>query len=249
MLKQISDLYEEHKATDDAEKKKEIYAKIDKISFDAPEIVATNEYDKLLSSLGAKGTNAYTSNERVVYMNDISVNELEKWLQVESEHFGQLVLRLFHTELETVYEEFNMGQDNNGRQACFALYHNLFPGHVYGEQTTIGKAEHLKNPSMVNIHKYFDTYYRPNNIAVAMVGDIKMDETIQLIDKYFGKLEAKEVPKVEHKPAKEITGVVKDTVRGPQPANVMCDRDRLDMNVLAKIGVVKELTLEEIFNY
>jgi zinc protease len=221
MIQQISDLYEEHKATDDPEKKKEIYAKIDKISFDAAKLVAANEYDKLLSQLGAKGTNAYTSNERTVYMNDVPVNELEKWLEVESTRFSQLVLRLFHTELETVYEEFNMGQDNDGRQAYFALYRNLFPGHVYGEQTTIGKAEHLKNPSMVNIHNYFDTYYRPNNMALAMVGDIKMDETIQLIDKYFGKLENKEVAPVEHKPAKAINGIVKDTITGPQPANVM----------------------------
>ena len=177
MIEEISELYEQHKATDDTNEKKAIYAKIDSISYQAAKMVAANEYDKLMSTLGAKGTNAYTSNERTVYMNDIPANELEKWLMVESERFSQLVLRLFHTELETVYEEFNMGQDQDGRQAYQALYKNLFPGHVYGEQSTIGKPEHLKNPSMVNIHNYFDTYYVPNNMAIAMVGDIDMDET------------------------------------------------------------------------
>ncbi|ALO17084.1 protease3 [Salinivirga cyanobacteriivorans] len=220
MIEEISELYEQHKATDDDNEKKAIYAKIDSISYQAAKMVAANEYDKLMSTLGAKGTNAYTSNERTVYMNDIPANELEKWLMVESERFSQLVLRLFHTELETVYEEFNMGQDQDGRQAYQALYKNLFPGHVYGEQSTIGKPEHLKNPSMVNIHNYFDTYYVPNNMAIAMVGDIDMDETIKMVDEHFGKLEKNPVEPINHGKADPIKGIVRDTVSGPQPASV-----------------------------
>ena len=76
-----------------------------------------NEYDKMVKRIGARGTNAYTSTERTVYINDIPSDELEKWMMIESERFQECVLRLFHTELETVYEEFNRGQDNDGRQA------------------------------------------------------------------------------------------------------------------------------------
>lgn len=220
MIEEISDLYEQHAATDDPEEKKAIYAKIDSISYIAAKMVAANEYDKLMSTLGATGTNAYTSNERTVYMNNIPANELEKWMMVESERFSQLVLRLFHTELETVYEEFNMVQDRDGFQAYRALYKNLFPGHVYGEQTTIGKAEHLKNPSMVNIHNYFDTYYVPNNMAIALVGDIDMEEAIKMVDEHFGQMKNNSVTAVNHGEAKPIEGIVKDTVRGPQPASV-----------------------------
>src|SRR6056297_3501816 len=220
LLAEISELYEQHKATDDKEEKKAIYAKIDSISYRAAKLVAANEYDKLVSSLGAKGTNAYTSNERTVYMNDIPVNEMEKWLKIESERFSQLVLRLFHTELETVYEEFNMYQDSDYTLLNKALMANMFPGHVYGEQTVIGEPEHLKNPSMVNIHNYFDTYYVPNNMAVAMVGDIDLEETIKLVDKYFGKLEKKPVEPIDHGEAEPLTSIVKDTVSGPQPASV-----------------------------
>ncbi|MCV5005329.1 insulinase family protein, partial [Escherichia coli] len=63
-----------------------------------------------------------------------------------------------------------------------------------GQQTTIGTAEHLKSPSMVAIHKYFDTYYVPNNMAVVLVGDLDFDKTIALADQYFGSFQYKELP-------------------------------------------------------
>ena len=221
LLDQISALYEQHKATDDPAMKKEIYKEIDRISQEAAKYVATNEYDKLISSLGGNGTNAYTTNERTVYMNNIPSNELEKWLKLESERMFNLVLRIFHTELETVYEEFNMGQDRDGTKAYFALMSNLFPNHPYGQQTTIGKAEHLKNPSMENIKKYWSTYYVPNNMAICLSGDFDMEETIKLIDKYYGSLEAKEVPENVLPKEEPITEVKEIEVLGQQAEFVM----------------------------
>ncbi len=107
LIDEISDLYEQHKAEHNSEKKKEIYKKIDEISQKASEFAIANEYDKIISSLGASGTNAHTWFDETVYKNNIPNNELEKWLKVEKERFTELVLRLFHTELESVYEEFN----------------------------------------------------------------------------------------------------------------------------------------------
>jgi len=193
-LKKISDLYEELRSVVDQEKRDLIYHQIDSVSGEAAKYAVANEYDKMISSLGAKGTNAYTSLERTVYINDIPSNELEKWLSIESERFSQLVLRLFHTELETVYEEFNRAQDNDARLSWYTLMANLFKKHPYGTQTTIGTSEHLKNPSMEKIHQYFDTYYVPNNMAIILSGDIEPDKTVELIEKYFGDFEYKEVP-------------------------------------------------------
>lgn len=185
-LKQISDLYEAHKAESNPEKKSEIYRQIDSISNVASQYAVANEYDKLISSLGATGTNAHTWFDETVYKNNIPSNELEKWMIIESERFSELVLRLFHTELEAVYEEFNRAQDNDFRLIHYALMENLFPESHYGTQTTIGTSEHLKNPSLVAIEKYFDEYYIPNNMAVVLVGDLEFDAAIQLVDKYFG---------------------------------------------------------------
>ena len=103
LLDQISDLYEQHKAEQNLEKKKEIYRKIDEISQEASQYAIANEYDKAISSLGATGTNAHTWLDETVYKNNIPNNELEKWLKIEKERFSDLVLRLFHTELESVY--------------------------------------------------------------------------------------------------------------------------------------------------
>ncbi|MBL0044628.1 MAG: insulinase family protein [Flavobacteriales bacterium] len=131
---------------------------IDSLSSVAAALAVPNEYDKMIKSIGARGTNAYTSTERTVYINDVPSDELEKWMMIESERMQTCVLRLFHTELETVYEEFNRGQDNDGRQAAQKLDQLLYPNHPYGTQTTIGTGEHLKNPSMVKIHQFFDSW-------------------------------------------------------------------------------------------
>ncbi len=220
LLDAISDLYEKHRETADPAQKKAIYHQIDSLSHEASKFAVPNEYDKMITSLGAKGTNAYTWVEQTVYVNDIPSNELEKWLMVESERFQTLVLRLFHTELETVYEEFNRGEDSDTRKSWQAMYKGLFPNHPYGTQTTIGEGEHLKNPSMVNIHNYFDKYYVPNNIAICLSGDLDPDATIDLIDQYFGKWQKKDVEPFSFTPDEPLAAVQEINVTGVQPEHV-----------------------------
>ncbi|MEY8870042.1 M16 family metallopeptidase [Meridianimaribacter flavus] len=219
-LKQISDLYEEHKAETDPEKKKALYKKIDEVSLEASNYCVANEYDKMVSSLGATGTNAHTWFEETVYKNKIPANELDKWLKLESERFSQLVLRLFHTELEAVFEEFNRGQDNDFRKSYAAMLDGLFPNHPYGQQTTIGTGEHLKNPSMVAIHNYFDKYYVPNNMAMVLVGDLDFDATIKKVNETFGKLERKEVTHPTLPVEEPITAPIVKEVFGPESESV-----------------------------
>ena len=207
LLQQISDLYEQHKAEKDPAKKIALYKKIDEVSQEASKYAVANEYDKLISSLGASGTNAHTSLEETIYHNNIPNNELEKFLMIESERFNELTLRLFHTELEAVYEEFNRSQDNDGRLVFYKLMENLYPTSHYGTQTTIGTSEHLKNPSMVAIHNYFDKYYVASNMAVLLIGDFDFDTAVPLIDKYFGGMDKKPAPTqyvATEQPIKEI---------------------------------------------
>lgn len=220
LLNKISDLYEQHKAETDPEKKRAIYRVIDSISQEASKISIANEYDKMVSALGAQGTNAWTWHEETVYTNRIPSNELDKWLTLESERFSKLVLRLFHTELEAVYEEFNRAQDNDFRKENFALMDALFPNHPYGQQPTIGISEHLKNPSMVAIHEYFDNYYVPNNMAIVLVGDLDFEETIQKVNNHFGGFEKKELVHPERPTESPITSPIIREVFGPEAARV-----------------------------
>jgi len=215
LLDQISELYEQHKAEQNPEKKNEIYQKIDKISQEASEFAIANEYDKIISSLGATGTNAHTWFDETVYKNNIPSNELEKWLKVEKERFSEVVLRLFHTELESVYEEFNRAQDNDSRLVNYELMDALFPTHPNGQQTTLGNPEHLKNPSMKAIHKYFDEYYVPNNYAIVLVGDLDFEKTVKLVDQHFGTIPYKELPEKKKIVEKPLTEIIERTVKSP----------------------------------
>ena len=216
LLQQISDTYEQRRTTTDPAERDRLYRRIDSLSTLAAAHSIPNEYDKMITSLGARGTNAYTSNERTVYINDIPSDELERWMAIESERMRECVLRLFHTELETVYEEFNRTQDNDGRRAYKRMNELLFPHHPYGTQTTIGTGEHLKNPSMEKIHAFFDAYYVPNNMAVIMAGDIDFDRTIAMADRYFGAWKPRSVPSFAVPTATPITAPVVDEVAGPE---------------------------------
>jgi predicted Zn-dependent peptidase len=220
LLDSISANFEYHKSEKDEAKKKLIYARIDSFSYEASKLAIPNEYDKMTTSLGAQGTNAFTSTDMTVYVNDIPSNALEKFLKLESNRFQTLVLRLFHTELETVYEEFNRSQDNDRRWSDQAINRTLLPNHPYGTQTTIGEGEHLKNPSMVNIHNYFDTYYRPNNIAIVLSGDLNPDKTIELIEKHFGTWKNAPIPNFISSPAPKLVAPVVSEYYGPQPEHV-----------------------------
>ncbi len=215
LLKQISDLYEAHKAETDPEKKKEIYRQIDAISLEASTHSIANEFDKMMTSIGAEGVNAWTSFEETVYQSKIQNTQLDKWIMLEKERMSKLVLRLFHTELEAVYEEFNRAQDNDGRKLLYTLLDAVFPTHPYGQQTTIGKSEHLKNPSLEAINNYFETYYVPNNMAIVLVGDLEFDSTIEKINAAFGTLESKPLTHPEQPVEAAITAPVEVEVFGP----------------------------------
>lgn len=219
-LDSIEVLYELHKNTLDLNFKKAIYARIDSFSYEASKLAIPNEYDKMVSSIGAKGTNAFTSNDLTCYINDIPSSALEKWLFLESDRFKTLVLRIFHTELEAVYEEFNISTAYDQEWSSQAVDSLLMPNHPYGTQTTIGLSEHLKNPSLFNIKKYFDTYYVPNNCAIVMSGDLDPDKTIAMIEKYFGDWKSKEVPEFKKATPVEINTPLYTEKTGQEPEHV-----------------------------
>ena len=219
-LDKIDDLYEQYNKTKDADRRKAIYKKIDSVSGVASKYAIANEYDKMMTSMGAQGTNAFTSFEKTVYTDDVPANALDKYITVQAERFRNPVLRIFHTELEAVYEEKNRTLDNDGRQVFETLFANLFKKHNYGLQTTIGTVEHLKNPSLREIRKYFKTYYVPNNMAIVLAGDFNPDEVIAKIDKVFSYMEYKDVPKYTFEKEDPITAPIVREVVGPDAESV-----------------------------
>lgn len=220
LLDEIEALFETYRKTTDEAERKALYAKIDSVSQEASKIAIPNEYDKLMSAIGSQGTNAFTSYDVTAYVENIPSNELENWAMIQADRFTNPVLRLFHTELETVYEEYNMSLTNDGRRVYETVNQSLFPHHPYGTQTVLGTQDHLKNPSITNIKNYFDTYYVPNNMAVVMVGDINPDNAVEIIEKYFGQLQPKEIPALKVEPETPITEPIVKEVVGLDAENI-----------------------------
>ena len=193
-LKAIDELYEEYGKTNDAAQRKAIYHRIDSFSYESSKIAIANEFDKLMSGIGATDVNAYTSTDQTCYHEVIPSGELERWAMIEADRFQNLVIRGFHTELEAVYEEYNMSATDDFDKVYLAINQSLYSSVPYRQHTVLGTQEHLKNPSLMNIRKFYDTYYRPNNVAICLSGDFDFEHAIQVIDTYFGHWQPGDIP-------------------------------------------------------
>jgi len=220
LLDSIENMFNHYATLKDDQKRKDYYKLIDQVSNEAAKYAIPNEYDKMISSIGGTGLNAGTSYDLTVYMVNVPSNHLDKFLKLEGARYRKIVNRLFHTELEAVYEEKNRGLDSDGRKAREAMMAGLFKNHPYGTQTVIGTIDHLKNPSITEITKYFNDYYIPNNVAICMSGDLDPTATIQMIEKYFGDWKQKPVQVHTYEPESEITSPIVKEVFGPESESV-----------------------------
>ncbi len=221
-LDDIQARYERYRKLTDPKTRKEAYHEIDSVSQLAARYNIPNEYDKMMASIGSEGSNAYTSNEVTCYTENIPSNEVENWAKVQADRFQNMVIRGFHTELEAVYEEYNIGLANDGEKEWAAMMKKLFPTHPYGTQTTIGTQQHLKNPSITCIKQYFHRYYVPNNVAICMAGDFNPDQVVTILNKYFGSWKkSDQLTRPEYGPQPVLSAPEDTTVLGQEAENVM----------------------------
>lgn len=215
LLDQIEAKFEYYRTLKDSVERAKVYAQIDSISYEASKYAIPNEYDKLMSAIGAKGTNAYTGYDMTVYVEDIPSNQIENWAKIQSDRFKNNVIRGFHTELEAVYEEKNMSLTNDMSKVIEQVFRGLYPHHPYGMQTVLGTQENLKNPSITNIKKYYKEWYVPNNMAICLSGDFDPDNMIETIKKYFGDMQPnKDLKPLEIKKEDPITSPIIKEVKG-----------------------------------
>jgi len=220
LLDKIDALYETYNKTTDSTKRKAIYAEIDKTSGLASNYSIANEYDKMMKAIGGQSTNAHTWYEETVYNEDFPSNATDKFLALQAERFRNPIFRIFHTELEAVYEEKNRGLDNDAWKLDEKMSELLFPTHNYGQQTTIGTIEHLKNPSLIEIRKYYNKYYVSNNMAVVLSGDFNADEMIKKVDQSFAFMQPKTLDLYNPAPEQPLTTIQKVDVYGPSAESI-----------------------------
>ncbi len=195
-LERIRALYEDLFKTSDEAGRAKIYKAIDAANIAASAVAVPNEFDRFYRSIGAEGLNAYTSDEQTVYVVSVPANRLEAWATMEAERFKSPVFRLFQTEIETVYEEKNRSMDNAERVIGDEVENRLYKKHPYGQQPTLGSIEHLKNPSLEKMYTFYDRWYAPNNMAIALSGDFDRAKTLELIRKHFSSWTARALPEL-----------------------------------------------------
>ena len=215
LLDQIEEQFNIYRTKTDPRERLAIYHIIDSLSYAASEIAIPNEYDKLMSVIGSQGTNAFTSNDQTVYQENIPSNQIDNWARIQADRFRNLVIRGFHTELEAVYEEYNMYLNEDAENAIYAMDSVLYKHHPYGLQQVIGTQEHLKNPSISAIKKQKATMYVPNNIAICVSGDFDPDSFVATIEKYFGDWGPNPaLPEFKYEPEDALTSAVERHVYG-----------------------------------
>ncbi|MBR4884194.1 MAG: insulinase family protein [Lentisphaeria bacterium] len=216
LLDKIEELFEQYRQEKDPAKRKEIYAEIDKISSEAAQY-SNDEYWDILRTMDCDEINAFTTYDITAYETLLPSDMLEPFLTLEAERFSNIAMRRFHTELETVYEEFNRTQDNDRRQALNALL-KLIAGEKHPlARPIIGKPEHLKSPSIRDVKDFFKRYYVPENMVLILVGDLDYENAAALVRKTFGKLPAGKVAAKNPVPAiKPLSKPLTTEITGPE---------------------------------
>ena len=128
---QIIAKYDEMAATSDPAQKADIGRQINDLTVEAGKLSVSNEFSDLMESIGGKNLNAGTSYDLTYYHNSFPAYQIGKWLEISSQRFINPVFRTFQSELENVYEEYNMYQDNPGSQQSNFLLSKAFEGHPY----------------------------------------------------------------------------------------------------------------------
>lgn len=193
-LDSITRLYEALGKTTDENQRLALQQKINAVSVEAGKFAIPNEMDRMLSEIGGKNVNAFTTNDFTAYFNEFPSNKLDQWLAIYDHRFEKPVFRLFQSELETVYEEKNISMDSPFNTIFETFNSQFWKNHPYGQQPIIGLTEHLKNPSLEEMYRYFNTYYVANNMVLVLSGDFNSAEVIQKVRHYFGDWRTGDVP-------------------------------------------------------
>jgi predicted Zn-dependent peptidase len=221
LYEQIIAKYDEKAETDDPERKEAINDEINELTVAAGKISISNEFTSLIDGIGATGLNAGTSYDYTVYYNTLPNHQINKWLEIYSERFIYPVFRAFQSELESVYEEFNLYSDMPSEAVSEFLFSKAFENTPYG-RPIIGYGEHLKNPQLSRLIKFYNDWYAPDNMVLILAGNVDACQISGKIASTFGRLEKRPLPEQRSQPDNTIKGKQQYTTKiTPTPSVVL----------------------------
>ena len=226
-LDSIAGKYDLLAQTTDDEKRKEIQKEINRLSIAAAQYAIPNEFDNLISKMGGSGLNAGTGFDQTVYFNVFVPQYIDQWLELNSERLLNPVFRLFQSELETVYEEKNMYNDMSFSIVFEKVIERIFKPHPY-QYPIVGLTEHLKNPNLYEMEKFYRDYYRAGNMGLILSGDFDSEKIIPVIKEKFGRLSGGDAPE---RPKYEIP-----PIKGKNPENILLPIPMVKISLFAWKG-------------
>src|SRR5579864_7252144 len=161
---------------------------------EADKYVKPNEFGKLIERNGGEDMNAFTNYDETGYHYSLPENRLELWAYLESERFLHPVMREFYKERNVVIEERRLRTDSNPIGRLLEQFTaEAFAAHPY-HRPTVGWMWDLNSFSATDAEQFFNTYYVPSNMVVAVAGDVKSATALPILEKYFGRLPARPEP-------------------------------------------------------
>jgi predicted Zn-dependent peptidase len=152
------------------------------------EFVIKDEFSKIYAENGGVGYNAFTGKDSTTYLINLPANKLELWAAIESDRLKNAVFREFFTERDVVREERRRSYESNPDGMLYeTLLATAYKVHPY-RNPIIGWESDIENLIPEKARNFFKRYYAPANMVITLVGDINVDETVALVDKYFGDL-------------------------------------------------------------
>jgi predicted Zn-dependent peptidase len=195
VLDQQDQLFEQIKAAQTAGKAAtQLQTQFAELEAKASQYVIQNQLAQIVGQAGGVGLNANTSSEATRYFYSFPSNKLELWMSLESERFLEPVFREFFQEKEVILEERRMRTENSPLgQMMEAFLETAFTVHPY-RRPVIGSTADIRNLSRPQVEKFFATYYVPNNLAIAIVGDVDPQQVKRLAEIYFGRYQPGPTP-------------------------------------------------------
>jgi len=154
----------------------------------ADKFVVANQFGKIIEQSGGQDLNAFTDYDETAYHYSLPENRLELWAYLESERFLHPVMREFYKERNVVIEERRLRTDSNPTGRLLEQFDAAsFEAHPY-HRPTVGWMSDLNTFSATDAKKFFDQYYVPANMVVAVAGDLKASQAMPILEKYFSRL-------------------------------------------------------------
>lgn len=162
-------------------------AEFEQLQAEADQYVVQNALGQVVESAGGVGLNAVTSADYTQYFYSFPSNKLELWMSLESERFLDPVFREFFKEKEVILEERRMRTDNSPIGKMVEVFlDTAFTTHPY-RRPVIGYDEDIRNLTRQDVQDFFETHYSPDNLTIAIVGDVDPAQVRRLAEVYFGR--------------------------------------------------------------